>query len=67
VVRSCAYAVAERVTLQRRLTQAEADLRQLTSPRGRGQHPIREAATLQAKVTALLGHYQVAGLLEVTW
>ena len=67
VVRSCAYAAAERATLQRRLTQAEADLRQLTPPRGRGQHPIREEATLQAKVTALLGHYQVAGLLEVTW
>jgi len=67
VVRSCAYAEAERTALQRRLTQAEADLRQLTPPRGRGQHPIREEATLQAKVTALLGHYQVAGLLEVTW
>jgi len=67
VVRSCAYAAAERAAWQRRLTQAAADRRQLTPPRGRGQHPIREEVTLQAKVTALLGHSRVAGLLEVTW
>jgi|APFre7841882724_1041349.scaffolds.fasta_scaffold37195_1 transposase len=67
VVRSCAYAETEGAALHQRLTRAEADLRQLTPPRGRGQHPIREEAALQAQVTALLGHYRVAGLLDVTW
>ena len=67
VVRSRAYAETEAAALHQRLTRAEADLRQLTPPRGRGQHPIREEAALQTKVTALLSHYGVAGLLEVTW
>lgn len=67
VVRSRAHAETERAALDQRLTRAEADLRQLTPPRGRGQHPIREEAALQAQVTALLDHYRVAGLLDVTW
>lgn len=67
VVRSHAYAAAEGAALQRRLAQAEAALRQLTPPRGRGQHPIREEVALQEKVTAILRHAQVAGLLDVTW
>jgi transposase len=67
VVRSRAYAETEGAALHQRLTRAEADLRQLTPPRGRGQHPIREEAALQAQVTALLGHYRVVGLLHVTW
>ena len=67
VVRSRAYAETAGAALHQRLTRAEADLRQLTPPRGRGQHPIREEAALQAQVTALLGHYRVAGLLDVTW
>lgn len=67
VVRSCAYVAAETAALHQRLTRAAADLRQLTPPRGRGQHPIRDEAALQAQVTALLSHYRVAGLLDVTW
>jgi transposase len=67
VVCSRAYAETERAALHQRLARAEADLRQLTPPRGRGQHPIREEAALQAQVTALLGHYRVVGLLDVTW
>jgi len=67
VVRSHAYAKAERTALQRRLARAEAALRQLTPPRGRGHHPIREEAALQAKVDAVLRRYNVEGLLEVTW
>lgn len=67
VVRSRAYAETEGAALHQRLTRAEADLRQLTPPRGRGQHPIREEAALQAQVTAFLCHYRVAGLLDVSW
>lgn len=67
VVRSHAYAEAEGAALQRRLARAETDLRQLTPPRGRGQHPIQEEPALQEKVTAILRHYQMAGLLDVTW
>ncbi len=67
VVRSCAYAAAEGAALHQRLTQAEAALRQLTPPRGRGHQPIREEAALQAKVHAILRRYDVAGLLEIAW
>jgi len=67
VVRSHAYAEAEKAALKRRLTQAEAALRRLTPPRGRGVRPVRDEAVLKAQVTAILTHHRVTDLLTATW
>jgi transposase len=51
--------------LRQRLEHAEAALRALTPPRGRGQRQFTEAEPLRAAVEQLLTHYQVHGLLTV--
>ncbi len=67
VVRSSALAEQERQQLEQRLVQAEAALRALTPPPGRGRRPYRDAAALQAAVTQVLERYDVSGLLQVSW
>lgn len=65
IVRSAAYAKAAVRNLHQRLAQAQADLRALTPPRGRGQRQFTEEAALQSAVDAILERYAVNGLLTV--
>ena len=65
IVRSAAFARAAVRSLHQRLAQAQADLRALTPPRGRGQRQFTEETTLQAAVDAILERYAVNGLLTV--
>ncbi len=65
IVRSTAYAQAAVRSLHQRLAQAQADLRALTPPRGRGQRQFTEATAVQAAVDAIVERYAVSGLLTV--
>lgn len=65
IVHSSAYAKAAVQSLRKRLTQAQADLRALTPPRGRGQRQFTDETALQAAVDAILERYAVTGLLTV--
>jgi len=65
IVRSAAFAKAALRSLHQRLAQAQADLRALTPPRGRGQRQFTEETALQAAVDAILERYAVNGLLIV--
>ena len=65
IVRSAAYAKAAVRSLHQRLARAQAALRALTPPRGRGQRQFTEEATLQAAVDNILERYEVSGLLTV--
>jgi len=65
IVRSTAFAEAAVRSLHQRLAQAQAALRALTPPRGRGRHQFTEPAALQAAVDAILNRYAVNGLLTV--
>jgi transposase len=67
VIRSQSLAWAQDKALEKRLGEAEAALRALTPPRGRGKRQIEELATLEAAISALLQHHEVSGLLEVEW
>ncbi len=51
--------------LHKRLGQAQAELRSLTPPRGRGQRQFTEKAELQTAMNAILERYDVTGLLTV--
>jgi transposase len=53
--------------LERRLQEAEAALRTLTPPVGRGHRQHREEESLRQAVTGTLAEYDVAGLLSVSW
>jgi len=65
VVRSDSFAEAQRRGLHQRLEHAEAALRALTPPRGRGQRQFTEAEPLQAAAQTILEKYRVQGLLTV--
>ncbi len=65
IVHSAAYAKAAVQSLRKRLAQAQADLRALTPPRGRGQRQFTAETALQAAVDAILERYAVTGLLTV--
>jgi transposase len=67
VIRSLELARSQSAALETRLAQAEAALRALTPPPGRGRRPITEEAALEAAVAGVLTRYRVAGLLRVTW
>jgi transposase len=67
VVRSLALAERESQQLEQRLAKAEAALRALTPPPGRGRRPYRDEAALQTAVSHVLERYGVTGLLQVTW
>ena len=56
---------AQQRGLRQRLEHAEAALRALTPPRGRGQRQFTESEPLRAAVEQLLTQYQVHGLLTV--
>lgn len=53
--------------LAERLQQAAQALCALTPTPGRGKRALRDEATLQARVTALLAQYQVTDLLRPQW
>jgi transposase len=67
VVRSLALAEQESQQLEQRLAKAEAALRALTPPPGRGRRPYRDEAALQTAVAHILERCGVTGLLRVTW
>ena len=56
---------AQQRGLRQRLEHAEATLRALTPPRGRGQRQFTEVELLRAAVEPVLTQYQVQGLLTV--
>jgi transposase len=65
VVRSDQFAAAQQRGLQQRLEHAEAALRVLTPPRGRGQRQFADAEALRQASQAILAKYRVEGLLTV--
>jgi transposase len=66
VVRSLQQAQAAEEALQARLTKAVAEIRALTVWR-KGKKRYREEAALQAAVERIVTHYQVQGLIGVTY
>jgi transposase len=67
VVRSLSLAQAKEGHLEQRLSKAEAELRRLTPPPGRGKRQYREEAALKGAVLEVLKRYEVLGLLYVSW
>ena len=67
LVRTEALAKHHGQQLERRLREAEADVRALTPAVGRGRRQYREADQLQEAVAALMEQHDVAGLLSVSW
>lgn len=67
VVRTAALHEHHGKQLERHLKEAEAAVRNLTPPVGRGQQQCREEATLREKVAAVLTKSEVEGLLKVSW
>lgn len=65
VVRSQQFAAAQQRGLQQRLEHAEAALRALTPPRGRGQRQFTDVEALRQASQAILDKYHVQGLLTV--
>jgi transposase len=67
VVRSRSLAQRQQATLETHLGAAEVALRALTPAPGRGKRQLRDEATVQAAVAAVLERYDVAGLLTAKW
>ncbi len=65
IVHSEAFAHAARRGLEQRLQRAEAAVRVLTPPRGRGRRQFTQAAPLRAAVAEIVERYEVQGLLTV--
>ncbi len=65
VVRSASFAKAAIRGLHQCLTHAEAELRALTPPRGRGQRQFTEEAPLQAAIQEIVQRHDVEPLLKV--
>jgi hypothetical protein len=65
IIRSKALAQVQARNLEKRLTQAEADILALTPPPGRGKRRFDDPVALQQAVDAILARYKVAGLLEI--
>lgn len=65
--RSLALAQSQQATLEKHLVSATQALYALTPEPGRGKRPIRDEATLQAAIDAVLARHQVEGLLRVDW
>src|SRR5207249_745792 len=53
--------------LEERLRDAEAELRALTPPVGRGRRQYREEGALREAITEVLERYEVSTLLSVAW
>ena len=66
-VKSFTYAQAQGKGLKKRLERAEAALRALTPPPGRGRKQYTDEAALQAAIDQILKRYNVEGLLSVTF
>jgi len=67
VIYSPSWAQQGQQGLAKRLAHAEAKLRALTPPPGRGKHQWTELAPLQAEAEAILESHRVKGLLQVTY
>jgi transposase len=65
IIRSEGLTQVQARNLEKRLTQADADIRALTPPPGRGKRQFDDPMVLQQAVDAILARYKVAGLLEV--
>ena len=66
-VKSFTYAETQRKGLKKRLERAEAALKALTPPPGRGRKQYTDEATLMAAIDQILKRLRVEGLLDVTW
>jgi transposase len=67
VLRSDSLAESQAHALERRLKKAEAAVRALTPPPGRGKVQFTTGWELERAVNAVLTEHEVAGLLEVAW
>jgi transposase len=67
IVRSESIARSQAEALERRLAKAEAALRGLTPPTGRGKTQYTTGWELEKAVAAVLAEHDVEGLLEVDW
>jgi transposase len=67
VVRSDSLAETQTRALLRRLEKAEAAVRALTPPPGRGKVQFTTGWELERAVAAVLAEHEVVGLLEVSW
>ena len=66
-VKSFVYEQVQRKGLNNRLERAEAALRALTPPPGRGRKQYTDEAPLQAAIDQILKRHNVKGLLDVTF
>ncbi len=67
IVRSESIAQSQAMALERRLAKAEAAIRGLTPPSGRGKPQYTTGWELERAVAVVLAEYDVEGLLEVNW
>lgn len=67
IIRSESIAQSQARALERRLAKAEAALRGLTPPPGRGKTQYSTGWELERAVAAVLAEHDVDGLLEVNW
>jgi transposase len=67
LVRSLELARKQNQQLAQHLAQAEAALRKLTPPPGRGRRQYRQETALQTAIEQVLVRYNVTGLLAVSW
>ena len=67
LVRTEALAQHHAEQLERRLSEADAEVRALTPPVGRGRRQQREEVAVTAAVAAVLERHEVGGLLRVRW
>jgi transposase len=65
IIRSESLAQSQAAGLERRLAKAEAAVRGLTPPPGRGRTPFTTAPELDLAIAAVLAEHEVTGLLEV--
>jgi transposase len=65
VLQSESLAQSQAAALERRLTKAEAAVRGLTPPPGRGRTPFTTASELDAAIATVLAEHEVTGLIEV--
>jgi transposase len=67
IVRSESIAQSQAQALERRLAKAEAAIRGLTPPPGRGKTQYSTGWELEQAVAAVLAEHDVEGLLEAEW
>jgi transposase len=67
IVRSGSIAQSQAQALERRLAKAEAAIRGLTPPPGRGKTQYSTGWELEQAVAAVLAEHDVEGLLEAGW